>query len=148
MTVEEFPHGSPAYAASCELRREFLREAIGLELTEEDVRDDANQLHFGLFDSGRTLLGSVIGKPRPDIGDDLAQIRQMVVHDNHRGGGLGRTLLLGAEGLLAARGFSSYLLYARAEAAPFYERCGYRPVGEIVELIGIDHQRMEKRPSS
>ena len=145
VTVEEFAYASPEYDASRLLRRNFLRLPLGLELTEEDVADDANRLHFGLFDDGeRELIGSVIGVPRPDLGEDCLQIRQMVVHEAHRERGNGRQLLLGAERLLRERGYTRLLLYARAEAQPFYERCGYRPVGEIFELIGVDHQRMEK----
>ena len=145
MTVEEFPYGSPVYAASCELRRRFLREAIGLKLTEADVRDDAEQHHYGLFDARRELIGSLVGKPRPDLGEGVAQIRQVVVHEQLRERGHGSKLMREAERLLAERGFTRLVLFARAESASFYERCGYQPVGEVVELIGIDHQRMEKR---
>lgn len=147
MTVEEFAHGSPDYFAACELRRRFLREPLGLELTAADTRDDAAHHHFGLFEATggtREMLGSVIGKPRPDLGRGVVQIRQMVVDDAHRGAGHGRTLLLGAERLLAAKGYTSFVLYARDEAAAFYTRCGYTVTGETTELIGLPHRRMVK----
>lgn len=152
MLVRPIEYGSPEYRAACELRRRFLREPLGLELTAADVAGEDRQHHFGLFDEPRAdeatpgdlLLGNVIGKPDPDE-PTWVRIRQMVVHGDRRGEGLGRTLLSGAERLLGERGFERFVLFARAEATPFYERCGYAATSDEVELIGLPHLRMEKR---
>ncbi len=139
MTVRSIEYGSAEYAQACELRRRFLREPLGLELTEADVAGDDSQHHFGLFDQGGSLIGNVTGKPDPDDAITV-RIRQMVIDERRRERGLGRRLLTEAERLLAERGFKRSILYARDEAAPFYERCGYQDTGENAELIGLPHR--------
>lgn len=171
MPVLPIEYDSPEYHAARELRRGFLREPLGLPLSEEDIAGEESQHHFGLFeddarqenvagagatapggppspaggsgDTTEALIGAVIGKPDPD--DPAAvRIRQMVVHADRRERGLGRLLLTEAETLLAERGYRRVVLYARDEAIGFYERCGYRQTGETAELIGLEHHRMEK----
>ncbi len=116
---------------------------LGLGLSAKDVAREEFQYHYGLFDDDGTLIGNVIGKPDPD--DTITvRIRQMVVDDAYRGRGCGRQLLAGAEQLLAERGFVRTILYARDEAVPFYERCGYVNTGENAVLIGLPHHRMRK----
>ncbi|QDT70214.1 putative N-acetyltransferase YjcF [Planctomycetes bacterium MalM25] len=147
MHVRSITHGSDEYRLACDLRHRFLRVPLGLVLTAKDVAREEFQYHYGLFegdpgDEG-ALLGSVSGKPDPD--DTITvRIRQMVVDDAHRGRGCGRALLTGAERLLAERGFRRSILYAREEAAPFYERCGYVDTNENAVLIGLPHRRMRK----
>lgn len=149
MLVRPIEFGSVDYESAKELRRRFLREPLGLDLSPADLAGEELQHHFGLFDSATTpaaadlLLGAVTGKPDPD--DALTvRIRQMVIDAERRGAGLGRRLLVGAERLLAARGFERSILYARDEAVPFYERCGYLDTGENAMLIGLPHHRMRK----
>ena len=143
MTVRPLEYGSAEYVAARELRRRFLREPIGLDLTAEDTAGEASQHHFGLFNEAGDLLGGVIGKADPEQAG-VVRIRQMVVDEAHRDRGLGRRLLLAAEGLLADEGFTRSILFARPEAAAFYERCGYAYTGDRAELIGFTHHRMEK----
>lgn len=143
MTVRPIDHGSAEYAAACELRRRFLREPLGLDLTAADVAGEEAQLHFGLFDEQGVLIGGLIGKPDPDRADTV-RIRQVVVDEKHRGRGRGRTLQSEAERLLADAGYRRAVLFARPEAAPFYARCGYTPTGVTAELIGFTHREMAK----
>lgn len=174
MQVRPITFGSPAYEATLRLRNDFLRAPLGLMLTEADTRDDAQQLHFGIFNlpamtvvegsdneleatdnlveqalskqaEGQLLVGSVIGMPLTEKGPTVVRIRQMVVHDMWRGKQLGRQLLLGAEQLLRQQGFKQFELFARPEASEFYERCDYHPTGESKELIGIVHQHFTKQ---
>ena len=146
--VEEFPHGSAAYQEACVLRHTFLRLPLGLELANADKAEDAEQLHFGLFsqeeDGPHLLIGACIGKPLENEDDKTIQMRQVVIHEAWRSRGLGHKLMLETEELLAGRGYTQFVLYARDEAVPFYERCGYQRCGETLELIGLPHYRMEK----
>lgn len=147
--VEEFQYGSAAYRDACTLRHAFLRLPLGLELTAADTADDADQLHFGLFtkdDEGKQLLlGGCICKPVEGTINTM-QFRQVVIDEAWRSRGLGYQLMLDTEKLLTQQSYSQFLLYAREEAVPFYEHCGYQQTGETVELIGISHFRMVKRP--
>lgn len=148
MNVARFEFGSPEYAAACALRHAFLRLPLGLVLTDADRVGEERDLHFGLFvegpDGAPLLVGGCIGRPRREVGAGWVQLRQVVVDEAWRSRGMGRKLIAGAERLLADEGFTHALLWARAEAAPFYERCGYAPTGEKGRLIGLEHERFEK----
>lgn len=145
LIVRPIAHGSADYAASLELRRRFLREPLGLELSAEDTAGEDAQRQFGAFDHDGRLLGSVIAKPIDAAGDaPCIRIRQMVVDADHRGAGVGRSLLLGAERQLAEQGVYESRLFARAEAMGFYRVCGYAATGVVAELIGMPHHEMRK----
>lgn len=142
MHVRPIEHGSAEYDAYCDLRRRFLREPLGLELTEGDVEGEDAQHLFGLFDDTGRLLGGLIGKPENEPA--TVRLRQVVVHADRRGAGLGRRLMDACERRLVELGYARCVLYARGEAAAFYERCGYTATGVTRELIGLDHQEMVK----
>lgn len=143
MPVRPFEYGSADYHAARDLRRRFLREPLGLELSEADVAGEDTQHHFGVYDAGGELLGAAIGKPDPDDAS-VVRLRQVVVHESRRGTGVGRELMAGAERLLAERGYTAAVLYARDDSAAFYERCGYERTGVTTELIGLPHHEMRK----
>lgn len=148
MEVRPFDFGSEEYRAALVLRDRFLRAPLGLRLTEHDTVGEEDQHHYGLFTleaSGDCLIGALIGKPLPDEGDDVVQLRQVVIEETWRGRGAGRSLMIGAEAKLAALGYLRFVLYAREEAAPFYVKFGYERTGQTRELIGLEHWRMEKR---
>ena len=141
-------HGSPEYRASLELRHRLLREPLGLELTEEDTAGEESQHLFGLFhqseqDPQARLVGAAIGKPGKADGE--VRIRQVVVEESLRGYGLGALLMQEIECGLTKLGYCRFVLYARDEAAGFYDRCGYRATGGTEMLIGLEHLRMEKK---
>ncbi|MEO0530924.1 MAG: GNAT family N-acetyltransferase [Planctomycetota bacterium] len=146
--VRALKYDSPEYHAARELRRRFLREPLGLRLTSADVAGEDAQHHFGLFTeepgSARSLVGVAIGKPDAEVPGGV-RLRQVAVHADHRGQGLGRLLMSECEHLLAEYGYDRFILYARGEAVPFYDRCGYASTGDVTELIGMPHHRMEKR---
>ncbi len=146
--IEEFPYGSAVYQNACALRHTFLRQPLGLELTAADVADDAEQFHFGLFaleKETRLLIGGCIGKPVESEDGKTIQFRQVVVDATWRSRGLGCRLMLETEKLLAQRGYTQFILYARDEAAPFYERCGYQKCGETMDILGLPHSCMKKQ---
>lgn len=150
MIIRSIQHASPEYVATLDLRRRFLREPLGLKLTEADTKNDAEQHHFGIYSKdehleAEQLIGSVIGMPIEHDGEKGIRIRQMVVDEAWRGKQVGRQLLLGAEEQLAKKGYHHFELYARPEAAPFYEKCGYEATGETEMMIGILHQHFTKR---
>lgn len=148
MEVCTIEHGSTEYQAVCALRHRFLREPLGLELTAADTAGEESQHHFGLLagESGPDrVIGGLIGKPVPELGARVVQLRQVVVHQAWRDRGAGTLLMEGAERLLAEKGYEQFLLFARAEAAPFYKKCGYALTGESRRLIGMEHHGMAKR---
>ncbi|MBU0688301.1 MAG: GNAT family N-acetyltransferase [Gammaproteobacteria bacterium] len=141
----EVAFGSDEYKQTCELRNEVLRLPFGLNLYSEDLQQEKDQSHFGLFDHGNSLIACVIAVPQ---GSGQAKLRQMSVKAGYEGLGVGRRMLLSLEALLARQGVTQLSLHARISAAGFYEKLGYVRSGEPFIEIGIPHIRMEKQQQS
>ncbi|OYV06044.1 MAG: hypothetical protein CFE26_08435 [Verrucomicrobiales bacterium VVV1] len=140
MTFAEIPYGSSAYQAECTLRHEVLRVPIGLSLHDEDLSNERDQLHFGLFDEDE-LVACVIAVV---LSPNEAKIRQMAVSPEHQRKGCGRLIIEGLERNLAARGVTHFSMHARRSAVGFYEKLGYSTIGEEFTEVGLPHARMEK----
>ncbi len=150
MNLREISYGSVEFRQECELRQEVLRRPLGLNLYDEDLRREADQWHFGLFDGAGDLIGCVIAAPQSTT---EAKIRQMAVAPAFQRRGLGRIILQQLEATLVARGFTRFTLHARQSAVPFYEKLGYRVMGQRFVEVTIPHAAMEKtrdqpRPST
>jgi predicted GNAT family N-acyltransferase len=68
----------------------------------------------------------------------------MVIASEAQGKGFGHRLLRDTESLLKARGFSEVELNARKTAIPFYEKQGYKGVGDFFDRLGLPHLKMQK----
>ncbi|HKA35579.1 MAG TPA: GNAT family N-acetyltransferase, partial [Thermoanaerobaculia bacterium] len=125
----------------CRLREEVLRRPLGLPLSERDRIGEENQLHFGLFESGKELVAcAVVVRLSPAE----ARIRQMAVSPLHQRKGLGQRLMAGIERDLRARSFTTLVLNARKSAVGFYEKLGYTEVGEEFVDLTVPHVKMSK----
>ncbi|WP_425398173.1 GNAT family N-acetyltransferase [Aeoliella sp.] len=140
MEVRPIQYDTPEYRQELELRNQLLRLPLGLDVYTEDLPAERDQLHFGLFD-GQWLVACAIAILKDD---QRAKIRQMAVDTTFQSQGLGRKLLTAVEDDLRGRGVESLELAARVEAVGFYERLGYRTVGEQFVEVGIPHRHMEK----
>ena len=130
----------PLYTSELELRYRILREPIGH--TRADVRFafEDESLHLVAV-AEQTVLGCVLFHPNNAGGGRLFQ---MAVHAAMQGQGLGTQLVRRLEAELSARTIERVALHARSTAVPFYERLGYRCVGEPFIEVGLDHRIMEK----
>ena len=141
MHVVEFAHDSPGYHELVRLRDLHLRQPIGLRLRKEDLVGEDGHRHFALVEGGE-ILGGLIANPH---GPGSAKLRQMWIHPDLRGQGHGRELLSEVESRLAGDGVNHFVLHARQNAAGFYEKSGYRAVGDLFTEVGRPHLRMEKQ---
>ena len=142
MNTREIRYGSHDYQRCLDLRSSILRAPLGMELSEADVAGEHEQLHVGIFQN-QQLMGCIIAKTTE--ADQLANIRQMVVVAEARGKGFGRRLIRDTESLLRTSGFKELELNARETAIPFYEKQGYKRVGDFFEKLGIPHIKMQKQ---
>jgi len=71
------------------------------------------------------------------------QIGRMAVLKAWRGRGVGTALLNRALAIADAEGYARVFLNAQISARAFYERQGFRPVGDVFEEADIPHVRME-----
>jgi predicted GNAT family N-acyltransferase len=133
-------HGSRQYEQACQLRDEILRKPLGLSLYDEDLQAESTFYHYGIFDED-TIIACVVAVP--DTGS-LVQIRQMAVARDHRSKGVGTHLMQYIEESLLKKGFSNFFLNARREAVSFYQKLGYRTIGDEFLEVSIPHRKMEK----
>ena len=138
--IVEAPLGSDIYRQSLVLREAVLRTPLGLQLTEEELGDDALRRHFCALSHG-AVVGSVSLKP---LDGETLQLRQMAVAEERRRERIGAELLERAEAFAKGEGFKRIVLNARLGAEGFYARFGYLAEGEPFDENTIPHIRMSK----
>ncbi len=140
----EIDHGSAGYRGMVELRRRVLRTPLGLEFTEEQLAQEWTDMHIAAYLDGDLVGGLIL----TDVDGAVAQLRQMVVHPDYQGRGLGGGIVAFAESLATERGYREIVLHARESAIGFYQRGGYVPTGEVFTEVTIPHRTMVKRLGS
>lgn len=140
MELRELEFGSEGYRRTLDLRRRILREPLGVEWTDDERQAEPVDRHFALLEDGAPLA-CVVAR---ELGGGRIKFRQMAVEPERQKCGLGRALLEGVEQQLAREGAAQFELNARETAREFYEKLGYRTVGERFLEVGIPHWRMEK----
>ena len=135
-TVREVGWADAAEALSSVRIAVFVREQ-GIGREEELDGEDADCRHFLAEDE----QGRPIGTARLLAS---GQIGRMAVLPAWRRHGVGAQLLAHAVAA-AAEDDRAVFLHAQADAVPFYERCGFKAVGEPFEDAGIPHRNMVLR---
>jgi predicted GNAT family N-acyltransferase len=99
--------------------------------------DDRRSLHYLAY-----LNGEAVGTGRLTMLGPEAQIAWLAVLEPQRGSGVGRALM---EAMLtdAVEAGSEYvILNAQTHALEFYQRLGFRTVGDVFRMSRIPHQVM------
>ncbi|MBK7588753.1 MAG: GNAT family N-acetyltransferase [Bacteroidetes bacterium] len=133
-------YSSPNYNNVLSLRQRVLREPLGLNLFDEDLREDRDQYIIIAKDENDVvacLMLKILDK-------DTVKIRQMAVDHTRQGMGYGHTLIKYAENFCILNEYSSIELHARKTAIPFYEKSGYTSIGDEFMEVGIPHIKMIK----
>ena len=141
MTYQFITTESEAYAHVLALRQKVLRAPLGMNLMDEDLRDEVNQLIAVALHEDR-VVACLMAKALPDAGWKL---RQMAVIPPLQGKGIGKGLISFMEAEARARGIRAIELHARETALGFYEGAGYSIWGERFLEVGIPHWKMEKK---
>jgi ribosomal protein S18 acetylase RimI-like enzyme len=107
------------------------------------LRDPESAVWIAEVEPGQAPVGYLVltkpDLPMADISADDAEVKRVYLLNRFRGAGLGRRLMLEAETYARARGVRRLLLgvYSGNSAAiTFYERLGYKPVGERSFKVG------------
>ena len=140
MPLKEFDYGTKEYEQMLELRYEVLRKPLGLDFSEAELTRSKTDILMGCFDDDEMQGCCML----TDKGDKVAKLRQMAVRKKYQGAGIGTELLLYAEDIARVKGFEKIVMHARATAIGFYEKVGYRIVGDTFLELGIQHYLMEK----
>ena len=123
------------------LRYEIMRKPLGLLFSPEELAKEKNDILICAFDDD-VLLGCCI---LTDMKNNCVRLRQMAVLKNMQGKGIGESMVTFAENLARDKGFKTLTMHARDSAIGFYEKYGYKVVGDQFIEINIPHHIMEKK---
>lgn len=141
MALKQILHGSPEYQQMIQLRYEILRKPLGLEFSDEDLAKEKDDILIGVFEDDRMQACCVLTK----TDSSTVRLRQMAVNKNLQGKGIGATLMNFAENLARDFGYKKLIMHARTTAMGFYEKQGYKAVGNEFTEVTIPHFVMEKK---
>lgn len=122
-----------------ELRQKVLREPLGLAYSDADIDAEADQWHLCGFKDGKLIAGLIL-LPKASV----IKMRQVAVHPDFQGKGVGSQLVRSAEELAIELGGDRMVLHARESAVSFYRNLGYDVSREAFIEIGLPHFRMDK----
>jgi len=140
MALKLIDHGSPEYRQMIDLRMHILRKPLGLSFTEEELEKEKSDILIGCFDEDK-LEGCCL---LTETGQGEVRLRQMAVISGLQGKGLGRALMQFAENIARDRGYKKITMHARKTAIGFYEKLGYKRIGNEFLEVTIPHYAMEK----
>ena len=143
LELARIDRNSARYRALVEFRRRILRTPLGLDFTPQELVKEQADIHIAAYLDGE-LVGCVV-LTAVDTSNGVVKLRQMAVHPDHQGCGIGAQIVCFAEELAAERGFRKIILHARETTARFYERAGYVPTSGIFTEVTIPHRKMVKQ---
>lgn len=140
MGLKQIDHGSKEYQQMLALRYQILRQPLGLSFSTDELEKEKNNLLIAAFDDDE-MLGCCMLTPK---NNQMLQIRQMAVQNNLQGKGIGASLMSFIENLARDKGYKCLMMHARNTAIGFYEKFGYRVIGDEFIEVDVPHHVMEK----
>jgi len=141
MGLKQIDHGSAEYKKMVELRKEILRKPLGLDFSEADLENEKDDTFIAAYDDDEMFGCCMLCK----IDDERVKLRQMAVHEDVQGKGLGAAILNFAENIARDKGYKTIFMHARESAVGFYEKLGYQINSDVFKEVNIPHYVMEKR---
>ena len=140
MGLKQIDHGTPEYQQMVALRYQILRQPLGLGFTEDELVAEKDHILIAAFDDDQMLGCCML----TTIDNQTLKIRQMAVQNNLQGKGIGASLMSFVENLARDKGYRNLVMHARDTAIGFYEKFGYRVIGEQFIEVGLPHHLMAK----
>jgi len=141
MALKIIDHGTKEYQQMVKLRDDMLRKPLGLSFSSEELEEEKDNLLIGAFEDGNILGCAMLVQEKSDV----VKLRQMAVLNYVQGKGIGRALMQFAENLARDHGYKILTMHARKNAVGFYEKMGYRVIGDEFQEVSIPHYEMQKR---
>jgi N-acetylglutamate synthase-like GNAT family acetyltransferase len=124
------------------IRYEILRKPWNQP--EQSTKDEWEDKSIHLLMLGDSGEGIATGRLQLD-GSETGHIRSMAVVEHMQNKGLGTQIIHKIEDKAKEKKLKKIILDAREEAVHFYEKNGYKVIGDSYLLFGtIKHYRMEK----
>ena len=140
MALKQIDHGTKEYQQMVKLRNDILRMPLGLSFTDDELARENEDILIGAFDDDEMLACCLLTKTDPTS----VRLRQMAVQNNLQGKGIGASMMNFAETIARDKGFKKLTMHARKTALGFYEKLGYKVVGDEFTEVTIPHFVMEK----
>ena len=140
MGLKQIDHGTREYEQMVALRYQILRQPLGLGFTEEELQAEKDNILIAAFDDDNMLGCCML----TSINNQTLKIRQMAVQNNLQGKGIGASLMSFVENLARDKGYRNLVMHARDTAIGFYEKFGYKVLGEQFIEVGLPHHLMAK----
>ncbi len=140
MAIKIIDHGTKDYQKMVDLRNQILRKPLGLTFSPEELEREKEDILIGCFEEDKMEGCCLLTKEGPDA----VRLRQMAVTSGLQGKGIGKVLMSFAENIARDRGFKKMTMHARKNAVGFYEKLGYKIVGDEFTEVTIPHFVMEK----
>jgi predicted GNAT family N-acyltransferase len=140
MQLKTITYNSPDYHKMLALRTEVLRKPLGLEYTKTQLKNEKNDTFIVAFENGQIKGCCILTPYEPET----MQLRQMAVDAMAQGQNIGAKVMQFAEAEASKKGYNKMVLHARKNAVGFYEKVGYKTIGDEFLEINIPHFHMEK----
>ena len=141
MPLKQIDHGSKEYHQMVKLRNEILRRPLGLSYSPDELAREKEDILIGAFDDDEMLACCLLTK----VDNKTLKLRQMAVQNNLQGKGIGASMMSFAELVARDKGYKKLIMHARKTAVGFYEKLGYKVVGNEFIEVTIPHFEMEKK---
>jgi len=120
-----------------------LEQGVPFEMEEDEL--DPLCIHAVLFNALNLPIATARLISQSTTGNQLSgKVGRMAVKGELRGTHWGSKVLFAIEDVARTRGDKRLILSAQIQAQGFYEKQGYRAVGEPFEEAGIPHVEMQK----
>lgn len=139
--IQKIEYGSDTYRQTLRLREDVLRKPLGMKLSPSELEKDPPCHHIAALQDGKVVACLVL-LPLPE---KTVKMRQVAVASDRQGGGVGKKLLQEAENFCRSLGFETIILNSRETAVGFYEKLGYKKIGDSFLEVTLPHQKMEKQ---
>ena len=141
MALKILEHGSHEYRQMVKLRDDILRKPLGLGFTPQELDEEKHNTLIAAFEEEDILGCCMLVEENPQT----VRLRQMAVLNDLQGKGIGRALMSFAENIARDLGYKVLAMHARKNALGFYEKMGYKVVGDEFLEVTIPHYVMEKQ---
>ena len=141
MALKQIDHGSKEYQQMVKLRNDILRQPLGLSFDSDELAREKEDILIGAFDDDEMLACCLLTK----MDDKCLRLRQMAVQNNLQGKGIGASMMNFAETVARDKGYKKLVMHARKTVMGFYEKLGYKAVGDEFTEVTIPHFVMEKK---
>lgn len=139
--IKIIEHNSLEYQQMVALRTDILRRPLGLFYTKQQLDLEKSDTLIAAFENQKILGCCILS----EFESQIIQLRQMAVAADQQYRGIGAKIISFAQNYCLQNQYKSIFLHARATAVVFYQKLGYKVIGEEYFEVGLSHFNMEKQ---